>query len=149
MEEKVIIAGNRLIAEHIGWGVIVNTPSPDYPTQEWHYMVRKYDSGTEEWDSGQNVWTTSETVEADRIKLDAELWSHVLNPGYGRAGTFHKKWEMIMPIVKGILYGSYTLDGVRIMKQVQDALITCDIEKVFVAVVEFIKWHNENNLKNN
>jgi len=49
---------------------------------------------------------------------------------------FHLSWSWLMPILSKILKGSYTLDGVSKMKQVQDSLITCSIEKTFESVCE-------------
>lgn len=55
---------------------------------------------------------------------------------------FHINWSWLMPVVKKILYQSYTMDGVVKMKAVQDALITCSIEKTYDRVCEFIEWYN-------
>jgi len=55
---------------------------------------------------------------------------------------FNKSWDWLMPVVSKILIGSYTLEGVKKMKEVQDSLITCSIEKTFESVCNFIEWYN-------
>ena len=57
---------------------------------------------------------------------------------------YNTSWNWLMPVVSKILIGSYTLEGVKKMKEVQNSLITCSIEKTFESVCNFIEWHNDN-----
>ena len=54
---------------------------------------------------------------------------------------YHKEWRWLMPVVKKILYDSYTLEGVALMKKVQEALITCELNKTYEAVINFLNWY--------
>ena len=61
---------------------------------------------------------------------------------------YRTSWSWLMPVVKRILHNSYCLEGVKMMKRVQDALITCDIDKTWLSVVAFMEWENsDKNLK--
>ena len=55
---------------------------------------------------------------------------------------YNTSWNWLMPVVSKILIGSYTIEGVRKMKEVQNSLITCSIEKTFESVCNFIEWYN-------
>jgi hypothetical protein len=55
---------------------------------------------------------------------------------------YHTSWDWLIPVVSKILTGSYTLEGVKKMKEVQNSLITCSIEKTFESVCNFIGWSN-------
>ncbi len=57
---------------------------------------------------------------------------------------YNRSWDWLMPVVSKILFGSYTLEGVKKMKDVQNTLITCSIEKTFEAVCNFIEWNSSN-----
>lgn len=55
---------------------------------------------------------------------------------------YHTSWNWLIPVVSKILIGSYTMEGVKKMKEVQNSLITCSIEKTFESVCKFIEWYN-------
>ena len=56
--------------------------------------------------------------------------------------NFDTSFDWLMPVVRKILYGSYSLEGVKLMKDVQNSLITCDINKTYNSVIKFIQWYN-------
>lgn len=56
--------------------------------------------------------------------------------------SFDRDWNKLMPVVTKILMGSYTLNGVMKMKDVQNSLITGSIEDTFDSVCDFILWYN-------
>lgn len=53
--------------------------------------------------------------------------------------NFHCSWDWLVPAVHKILYASYTLEGVRYMRRVQDAFITCNILKTYTEVIRMIE----------
>ena len=53
---------------------------------------------------------------------------------------YDSNWNWLMPVVSKILIGSYPIEGVKKMVNVQNSLITCSIEKTFQSVYEFIMW---------
>jgi len=57
---------------------------------------------------------------------------------------YQRSWNWLMPVVSKILIGSYPLNGVKRMKEVQNSLISCSIEKTFESVCNFIEWYNKN-----
>jgi hypothetical protein len=57
---------------------------------------------------------------------------------------YHKSWDWLMPVVQLIkerqLFGSQNL-----IDDIDNVLTcNCEIEELYEAVVEFIKWYNEN-----
>jgi len=60
---------------------------------------------------------------------------------------FHTSWGWLIPVVLKILMGSYPIEGVKKMKEVQNSLVTCSINKTFESVCDFIEWYNNFNLK--
>jgi len=51
---------------------------------------------------------------------------------------FHKSWDWLMPVAEKCL-----TTGDRQHFVINDALLTCNIEEVYNAVVEFIKQYND------
>jgi hypothetical protein len=51
---------------------------------------------------------------------------------------FHTSWDWLMPVVEKCL-----TTGDRQHFVINDALLTCNIEEVYKAVVEFIKQYND------
>jgi len=97
--ENSIFDQNKAIAQYLGWKIETSI-TPDYPTQEWHYMKGM----DKNWDGGQCVHLndTKEIVKQKREEIDGKLWAHLLDETYGRAGRFHLKWEHLMPVVEQI-----------------------------------------------
>ena len=52
---------------------------------------------------------------------------------------FHSSWDWLIPVINKILFDSFNWQGVRQMKKVQDALISCDIDKAYNEVVIMIE----------
>ena len=61
---------------------------------------------------------------------------------------YHKNWNLLMPVVEKLNTLIYDSDkSIYILEQKDcfwDLKITSDINIVYKAVVEFIKWYNEN-----
>ena len=51
---------------------------------------------------------------------------------------YHRSWDWLMPVVEKCL-----TTGDRQHFVINDALLTCNIEEVYKAVVEFIKTYND------
>ena len=56
---------------------------------------------------------------------------------YGHKLKYHTSWDWLMPVVEECL-----TTGDRQHFVINDALLTCNIEEVYKAVVEFIKEYN-------
>jgi len=87
-------------------------------------------------------------------KVIAEFWFNESELNEGQQYTFHENWNALMPVVEKIEEMNNTV-------RIQD--VVCDISIIggnsisywrkespkilntWKAVVEFIKWHNENN----
>lgn len=54
---------------------------------------------------------------------------------------FHKSWDWLMLAVKKIM--STGIAG-EFIADIKDGFTTCDIEKTFYGVVNFIEWYNHN-----
>jgi hypothetical protein len=51
---------------------------------------------------------------------------------------FHSDWNWLMPVIDKCYQE-------HMSKHIADAVMTCDKDKAYQAVVEFIKWYNNNN----
>jgi frataxin-like iron-binding protein CyaY len=56
---------------------------------------------------------------------------------------YHTSWDWLMPVVEKCYQCDYEEGGDMHMRM-NDAIMTINIEEVYQAVVEFIKWYNEN-----
>ncbi len=62
--------------------------------------------------------------------------------------TYHKSWNALIPVVEKVksthlkepIFGTGIIG---ILTRVDNALVQCNIEATWLAVVEFIKWHNQ------
>ena len=69
---------------------------------------------------------------------------------YGAMGNgtselkFHSSWDWLMPVVERIVppHG-WTLSGIKFQSVVINSLQTANINKVYIEVVKFIQWYNE------
>jgi len=55
---------------------------------------------------------------------------------------FHNDWNRLMEVVKKCRQKQVSNMPVNIMADIYDALHNCEIEHLYNAVVEFIKWYN-------
>lgn len=60
--------------------------------------------------------------------------------GIGFSCEFHCSWNWLMPVIKKILEITVELDEMEMYYSIIDQIP--HIEQVFYAVVEFIKWYN-------
>lgn len=56
---------------------------------------------------------------------------------------YHSSWDWLMPVVEKCYQCDYEEGGDMHMRM-NDAIMTINIEEVYQAVIEFIKWYNEN-----
>lgn len=58
---------------------------------------------------------------------------------------YHASWSWLMPVVQTIKDGGASVEEFVLLDKI-DNVLTCDlqIELLYKAVVEFIKWYNEN-----
>ena len=82
-------------------------------------------------------------------KLIAEFMGSNLNGleswQYEDELKYHTSWDWLMPVAEKCLTtgeGKIIYHGSRQYYVINDALITCNIEEVYKAVVEFIKQYN-------
>ena len=68
------------------------------------------------------------------VDSDDENAQHFYTPDEMK---YHKSWDWLMPVVEKCL-----TTGDRQHFVINDALLTCNIEEVYKAVVEFIKEYN-------
>ena len=55
---------------------------------------------------------------------------------------YHQSWDWLMPVVVECFERFGNTDTIDYMK-LNDALLTCNIEELYKAVVEFIEWHSQ------
>jgi len=60
---------------------------------------------------------------------------------------FHTSWDWLMPVVSKCYDNSEEADGkdTNVVGDISHHLLDVDMEQTYKAVVEFIKWYNENN----
>lgn len=66
-------------------------------------------------------------------------------------GKFHSSWDWLMPVVNKIrsLYNNTAVDHNDIIDDLAEGCIEANIIQVWTAVVEFIKWYNNERKGNN
>jgi hypothetical protein len=91
-------------------------------------------------------WKQSDFSEEYMVPPQGERWEW--SAYMMHSIKYHTSWDWLMPVVQKILNrddqtfpDSYTL-------WVSDSLMYADIERVYSAVVSFLKWYNENQIKN-
>lgn len=118
IEEKEILEGNRLIAEFMGGKYDKDTNFPIHPNDIWlptHGIVN---------------YTT-------------------INIGYGKILLYHSSWDWLIPVIKKIREIINVELNVDSFEEIRERKLTLNpydynIEQVYKAVVEFIKWYNQN-----
>ena len=98
METDEIIRRNKAIAIWLGWRIVVThyLREDEFDQKECWSVYTKI-PGTPWWDSGNFIYTLDKVAETE-----AQKWRSLLHADFGRAGTFHQKWESIMPVVEQI-----------------------------------------------
>lgn len=117
---KDILEGNKLIAAFIGWKLVCL--NPDEPEEDHYVEYHRFDYKGEvvETHSGGDSW----------------CWSK------GQTIPFHSSWDWLMPVVEKCY--SLCNDGKNPDMEVKlsEALLSCDIDELHAAVVQFIQWYN-------
>ena len=76
-------------------------------------------------------------------KLIAEFLGYKLKPcNNDKYYKFNSSWDWLMPVVKKIKDSNYT--SVKMISPINNSVINPHIEDAYKAVIQFIKWHNEN-----
>ena len=81
------------------------------------------------------------------MNTENKLIAEFMGNNYSGVQGYSDSWDWLMPVVEKCvtLNDAYELDGhEQVNNAIQDALWTINIEEVYQAVVEFIKWFNEN-----
>jgi len=86
-----------------------------------------------------------EEHESDRLNIINDLLVKGHTPN-----RYDESWSCLMPVIAAMNFECRILDGAAdqyesVVQTIEDAIWTDDISQAFEAVVEFIKWHNENN----
>lgn len=112
-----LIEGNKLIAVFIDKPVL----------HTWESFGKKYDS----------------MIDVKNIKDWGKVYMQ-----------YHKSWDWLIPVVDDIYYSRRFNTGVqtseinskpyKLYKNIEAALLHLSIDQTWQAVVEFIKWKNEN-----
>lgn len=109
---------NKLIAEFMGWELEQTLKG------KWVYAIR------------QNVLHLTKEYEETNFYLPKEL-------------LYHKSWDWLMPVVDKIenLHYGFEIIGnyVKVLGTPIYSTRKTKIQAVYNAVVEFIKWYNQNN----
>lgn len=114
MIEEKIIEGNKLIAEFMGGKYDKDTNFPIHPNDIWLPI------------HGITNYTT-------------------INMGCGKILLYHSSWDWLLPVVEKILgTENNSSDWEKHYTQIHDSLWLINIESVWLSVVEFIKWYNQN-----
>lgn len=53
---------------------------------------------------------------------------------------YQESWDWLMPVIDKCYQE-------HMSKHIAEAVMTCNIDEAYKAVIEFIKWHNESKLK--
>ena len=130
MEKNVKLTGNKLIAEFMGWKT----------HKRMHYILQR------------------EVIEYNQNLLIEPYCNH--NDGYIQEGgeLFDNSWDWLMPVIEKIEnLENYRFDitirqeTITILDKDKEEEIYCffgegesKLEIVYKAVIEFIKWYNEN-----
>lgn len=61
--------------------------------------------------------------------------------GFGSIAKYHTSWDWLIPVVKET---HKYMQGSDCDKNIEAAMYGLDIDEVYKAVIEFIKWYNEN-----
>lgn len=77
---------------------------------------------------------------------DAVYENGVVNTLYASSLFYHSSWDSLMPVIdnigcRGIGAGD---EGFDLIEIIWDALTDVSLQGTYDAVVEFIKWYNEN-----
>lgn len=148
--QEEILEGNKLIAEFLEWKTTFR------PQSKENYYTACFEHPSGNWDT---MITVGEGFTC-KNKEEAELylWEHLCHPEYGRCGTYHKDWNRLMPVIEKIESLGYdtrirTHLPVKHLCSVNDEhgnpdiceVSSSKIEAVWLAVVKFIKWYNDQN----
>lgn len=169
MKEIDLEENNKLIAEFMGWYVDIEPYDENYPTQEWSTLRNK----NGDWSSSKCVHTNNPDADKEREQNHKKMWEHLVNPCYGKCS--YKDWNSLMPVVEKIESLKYTVrigaepwvddeTGNVIRNKTQHVCLITNwyyqviinsagsghnklskLDSTYFAVVNFIKWYNENN----
>ena len=152
MTKEEIKAGNKLIAEYMGYkyhhpGIDIDESdcggiytrreifskipieSQDFPEQDQYYFkdVKNPDYGNENPKRWRSDW-------------EFLSWSSIYNDQYIADPTYDSDWNELMPVCKKI-FDSYFSDR----EYIYEALHKCDLDKTFESVCKFLVFWNDPN----
>lgn len=132
MKQEEIIANNKLIAEFMGHKTIrINVPF-------------EYEIGEEMPTSGRECKGVVDAMEEVQTEIDEGIVSGC--DLFMDAAEYHTSWDMLMPVVSKVndLYYDELDEYSELALIVRDAVKDASLQGTYDAVVEFIKWYNEN-----
>lgn len=120
MDSKEIQEGNKIIAEFCGLKCVMDEDCyPDHPEYHWEDL-----SGSE-----------------------FNLFNQQLHWSFESAPPFNKKWDWLMPVVERIrdtkMIKGFVLLQTNKWEVLSEELTKVNKEKIWTAVVAFIKFYNE------
>ena len=137
MSSKEVLEGNNLIAEFMGWKLHCYNPSEQKSDRVYEFHLYNESGEVIDTDFGGDSWCWNE----------------------GDTLPFHAQWNLLMPVVEKIESLGCIVEiwlslgkGCRIIKgSFKNPTITIantesnsTIDAVYEAVIEFIKWSNQN-----
>lgn len=137
MTQEEILEGNKLIADFIGF--VRHFPYMEEKSDlckfyYYPYINKVFDEGLY---TSTIKMTSAEGIYCNQCIRESH---HIKNM------QFHKSWSWLMPVVKECLNKSEeNLDEwEHYYEQIDDSLFQVEISQTWAAVVEFIKWYNQN-----
>ncbi len=95
----------------------------------------------------------AEFMGLEQGKIEDKRWSSdwfdpkgVINGRRNEKLLFHSSWDWLMPVVIECFnrYDAIESNNTNHQFILNDALIECNIDSLYKAVIEFIKWYNAN-----
>lgn len=63
--------------------------------------------------------------------------------GSGKMLKYHTSWDWLIPVVKKCIEYAANNEAHDSSVDLENSLYTCDINKIYIECVDFIKWYNE------
>jgi len=99
------------------------------------FMEYEYDEDIERYVTPHSICE----YDIEPYESEPDDWTCALTPDQM---LFNQSWDWLMPVVK-------KLQNLEIeFFRMNDALIEAEIDNVYVAVIVFIKWYNEQEMQN-
>lgn len=128
MTPKEITEGNRIIAEFMGWKVIVEPLSKSYPN---NIRIKDIDpDGNCTGHTPLNEYSI------------AEHWSNLLNQEYGRCGKYHSSWDWLMPSWGKLSLLLLAASEFELIEEFKNAVVKNDIYLAWKVIIKGINKLN-------